>query len=121
MGAYLAEPRSQEVNDNLFNFVRNFGSYGFWVGATDSANEGTWVWQSDGEVLSYDNWPPGYTNQEDKDCLLMTMTDGSWRYFNCDATTYSFCQKKSEGNVHVLLRSSFKKSSLSHKTYIFHS
>ena len=115
--SYLPEPKTEEEYNILHNFARNKGGFGFWLGATDSADEGTYVWQSDGQVLSYDKWRPGETNREDEDCLRMNSYDGLWRYHACnDRLVCRICQKKFEGNVNVLLSSSFK-TSLSHKTY----
>ena len=39
------------------------GTFGanFWIGFTDEALEGTWVWTS-GEPVSYTNWAPGEPN-----------------------------------------------------------
>ena len=102
MDAYLPEPRSEGEYNILLNFVTNSVGYGyqFWLGATDSANEGTWVWQSDGEVMSFDNWDPYETNTENKNCFYMYTSDGFWRYCNCIWRQSIICQKKFEGNVH---------------------
>ena len=45
---------------------QQFASYGgvvhnLWIGLTDAASEGTWVWTS-GEALSYTHWVPGDPN-----------------------------------------------------------
>ena len=109
MDAYLAEPRSEEEYDIFVKFARNLGIHNFWLGATDSANEGTYVWQSDGQVLSYEDWHPAETNQEDKDCSYMHSSDGTWTYYNCNSKIYCICQKKFGGNVIFLLSSSLKK------------
>ena len=95
MGAFLAESRSDEENDIIYNFMK----HSIWLGATDSANEGTWVWQSDGEGVCYDKWDPIESNQEDKDCPYMYSFNGLWRYAPCDSTIFFVCQKKLEGNV----------------------
>ena len=111
MGAYIPEPRTEEENDMLFNFIRNIGQhFTVWLGATDSANEGTWVWQSDGEVLSYYNWlqVTGEINTEDKDCLFMRSSDGFWRYRHPLSGIYTVCEKKFEGNVNFYSFSSYK-------------
>ena len=114
MNSYLAEPRTEEEHDILYNFTGNLGSTVGWLGATYSDNEGTWVWQTDGQVLSYDKWYPGSSNQENRGCLYMDTSDGFWRYADCNWSILSICQRKFRGNVQfcyvVLL-----KVSLSHK------
>ena len=110
IGAYLPEPSNENENDILHNFMKNMMNSSIkaiWLGATDSANEGTWIWQSAGQGLSYHKWRPGNTNQENKDCSCF-FHDGLWTYCTCNRKLYSICQKKLGGNVNVLLSSSFK-------------
>jgi len=58
-----------------------------WIGARDSANEGTWVWQ-DGAVISgssYVNWNPGEPNvrlSSGQDCMYMK-SSGRWAASHC--------------------------------------
>ena len=99
LDAYLAEPRTEEEHAILLYFTRNIGYY-FWLGATDSDKEGTWVWQSDDEVLSYVNIRPGEINREDRDCLYMDTYDGFWDYFNCKNAFHVVCQQEFEGNIY---------------------
>eukprot|EP00964_Phaeocystis_antarctica_P102291 scaffold67648_cov33-Phaeocystis_antarctica.AAC.1 len=41
-----------------------------WIGGTDAASEGTWVWSPSNMPLSYTNWYPGEpNNQGGEDCL----------------------------------------------------
>ena len=61
--ARLVTIRSKAENDWIVSNLRphpsarNFG----WIGLTDSAKEGTWVWTS-GETTTYRNWCPGQPN-----------------------------------------------------------
>ena len=118
MNAYLAEPRNEEEFDMLYNFARKSGWYTFWLGATYSAYEGTWVWQSDGQVLSYDKWHPG-ANQGVGDCAYMYTRDGLWRNFDCDGWAYIICQKKIEGNIHGSVFADRLKSTFTHIKHIY--
>ena len=118
MDAYLAEPRNEEEFDMLYNFARKSGWYTFWLGATYSANEGTWVWQSDGQVLSYDKWHPAAT-QGDGDCSYMYTRDRVWGYMDCDRWAYIICEKEIEGNIHGCVCVDRLKSSFSNIKYTF--
>ena len=45
------------------NFLaQHFGSASYWIGYTDAAIEGTWVW-SNGDPSGYTNWAPGEPNE----------------------------------------------------------
>ena len=62
-GGYLAVVTSEGEND----FIKdNLGlSADIWLGASDEANEGTWVWVN-GETFSYANWSSGNPNNYSK-------------------------------------------------------
>ena len=57
-GAHLATVTSQAEHDFIVN---NFAPRDLWLGASDAASEGTWVWVT-GEPWSYTNWYPGEPN-----------------------------------------------------------
>ena len=45
--AFLAEPKTLDEYDRFLDYFICLGiNHGMWLGATDSASEGTWVWQS---------------------------------------------------------------------------
>lgn len=83
-GGYLATITSQAENDWAWNnFGKSPANYesrvGFWIGGTDEASEGTWVW-SNGESWSYTNWSQ---NQPDNGSgvvqnYLAMWIDGAW-------------------------------------------
>ena len=63
-----------------------------WVGGTDSATEGTWVWIT-GQAISFDSWRPGQpNNQGNEDCMMMRGTDGSWEDRLCLGTFGTLCE-----------------------------
>ena len=64
LGGHLAGVSSAEEQGFL---TSTFGESLIWIGLTDEAVEGTWVWSS-GEPVTYTNWaggqPSGYTGQD---------------------------------------------------------
>lgn len=69
-----------------------------WLGLTDTANEGTYVW-TDGYVRNYYNWAPGEPNNYlDEDCVHMRESDALWNDYICsDSTPINvICEKGKE-------------------------
>ena len=70
------------------------GGHTFWLGATDSASEGSWVWL-DGSPVSWTYWrydqPSGTSNW---DCLAWVGSWRSWRDLGCGYDRYSVCEVK---------------------------
>jgi hypothetical protein len=94
----LATVRSSQEND----FLVALTGYEAWLGATDSALEGVWVWVLDDapffEVDSADAgvafapWNSGEpNNQNDSDCLRV-LTTGLWADWACDDSKGHVCQ-----------------------------
>lgn len=58
-----------------------------WIGATDAATEGTWLW-IDGTPLAFTDWDPGQPNNFDgvEDCAVLSSDDDvSWGDRSCVA------------------------------------
>ena len=55
VGGRLPQPRNQEEND----FLNNMQTIIFFLGMTDTASEGRWVWDSDGSAVSWTLWKSG--------------------------------------------------------------
>ena len=67
-----------------------------WIGGTDAASEGTWVWSPFNTPLSYTNWYPGEPNNSGgaEDCLHFNTHNapGKWNDKNCTRTMKYVCQ-----------------------------
>ena len=64
-----------------------------WIGFTDSASEGTFVWLS-AETPSYTNWRSGEPNnagQAGEDCASL-IEDGGWNDVNCENPLPYYCE-----------------------------
>lgn len=81
LGGYLAVITSQEENDALYAYMLELGYQSAYIGLTDSAEEGTWVWVT-GETSDYRNWhagePNGENSNEDYAMFYYKYTDGTW-------------------------------------------
>jgi len=86
---YLVTITSQEENDFAFEKIQQQG----WIGATDAANEGTWIWDggpeagqqfwsglSNGSATSgrYNAWGSGEPNNAGNEDYAHFRTDGLW-------------------------------------------
>jgi len=91
LGANLASIHSEAEFLFLQDLVASY-SGSFWLGGTDAAVEGSWLW-SDGSDWDYINWMPGQPDSgTSQNCLAMdTGEGGSWRDLGCITdNVYSF-------------------------------
>ena len=102
----LVEARTEEIN----TIVKSYGGR-IWMGATDEDEEGTWAWQSDNEVMTYNDWADKQPNDRfffpGQDCLAM-QGNGLWGDIKCERNRAYVCQvEKSELFVYNQLISYF--------------
>ncbi|XP_068232230.1 uncharacterized protein [Palaemon carinicauda] len=94
-------PESEEENSRLFNTSSPFNetcdgkSYRFmYLGATDEKTEGTWIKDSNGKQLSFENWAPGEPNGgEKRNCLVLRRQDGMWGDVECEDELCFTCRR----------------------------
>ena len=76
-----------------------------WIGGTDAASEGTWVWSPSGMPLSYTNWHSGQPDNRgpsrNEDCLEFnwgpsgTSGTGKWNDADCSAYKRKYvCERR---------------------------
>ncbi|XP_070539399.1 perlucin-like protein [Ptychodera flava] len=105
-GGCLANLYTEEIDTCVRNFISdnkldqppciNRPQWGFFIGLTDSAEEGKWVWKNGIEICggTYSNWAPGEPNNNTKkdpngqDCAQLWYRfghNGKWddEYCNC--------------------------------------
>jgi hypothetical protein len=76
-GGHLATVNDAAEQSWLFT---TFGQHPYWIGFTDQAVEGTWVWTS-GDPVTYTNWDlnePDNSNDEDYAVMNWHSTDSGW-------------------------------------------
>jgi hypothetical protein len=94
----LATVRSLAEND----FLLALTGYEVWLGATDEADEGVWIWVRDdapffevetADAGAFPPWNAGEPNNLDNsDCLRMLAT-GLWADWECDEAKGHVCQQ----------------------------
>ena len=57
LGGWLVEIESEEQNDELYEEARKHNIAEAWIGLSDAAKEGEWVWTS-GKKATFLNWTP---------------------------------------------------------------
>ena len=64
-----------------------------WIGGTDAATEGTWVWSPTNTPMSYTNWAPGEPNDNGGQHCLAVYDSGKWDDTTCTSFATKFvCQ-----------------------------
>merc|ERR1711962_1294872 len=92
--AHLASIHSKQEHDFIVEKSEKIGAVflgrGTYIGASDGAHEGQWVW-SDGTVWDYDNWMPGNPSNTDnaEHCAMVWYSpsnkeNNKWNYMNCN-------------------------------------
>ena len=103
-GGYLAEIKSQSEQSNIETILES--PYSYWIGMTDLATEGKFVWQGTSTSVQegYTNWYPGEPNNGrstkgsgNQDCgQLWHYRNWSWDDKECHykSNLRALCQKE---------------------------
>lgn len=102
-GMHLASISSQEENDKLEKYIKDFGlgHEHFWTSGTDQAEEGAFFWLANGRPIGFTNWNAGepnnfkYENGEEEHCLELWNRDGKglkWNDSPCSFETFFVCE-----------------------------
>lgn len=75
-GGYLATVTSADENDAIFSLVGNKVA---WLGGSDAAHEGEWLWVTGESFSTYKNWASGEPNNLlNEDYLVTWGSNGTW-------------------------------------------
>ena len=91
-GAYMANMATPEEHNIVYEVTEEFHSHNsyIWFGLSDEAEEGTFVWETDGAVASYDRFTSGFGSDEASDCVAMYY--GEWRDRDCTFNYRHVCE-----------------------------
>ena len=103
LGAHLFEPMSDKEAMMTKTWAENEGLGDVWVGVTDSAQEGTWIYASTGSPFKLANWnsnePNNYDhgdNADGEDCAEL-VPGGALNDNTCLATRNYICVYEMQG------------------------
>jgi len=100
LGGHLAEPISEDTS-NLLTSIASIetdvlGVPAWWLGLSDLAHEGRWIWQHSLDDVGYTNWAPDspIVNDVERNCVRMVAeSDLMWVDESCTGTVASpICQ-----------------------------
>ena len=96
-GGVLAEPTSSLIQSTLESLAHDANTF-LWIGATDAASEGNFVWMS-GAEFSYTNWkaPEPNNGSGNEHCVVLRgygAAMGQWIDVNCNGwNAWILCMK----------------------------
>ena len=99
-GATLVKIDSADEN-NFINTTYLTGQVDYWIGLSDSYNEGTWKWIDGTELTGYENWRSDQPNNAgNQDCAgirrgthFNKYYDAEWHDNSCQKTKGFICEK----------------------------
>ena len=99
VGAHLPYVETKEENEFLARLsqTKSRGKYGLWLGGSDSATEGIWLWEPINTTIgsgTYDEWYPGQPdNYRSKEhCLHIWPDKSRWNDIRCDISMTFVCE-----------------------------
>jgi hypothetical protein len=93
-GGHLVSMNSPSINTSVSNTAWSIWGTSWWIGYSDTATEGTFVW-SDGSPSGYTSWYGGEPNDygTGEDCASTNYGDvGMWNDYTCGAALPFVCE-----------------------------
>ena len=97
VGGKLPGPKTKAINDEIateaYNVISNSK---YWLGINDKGTEGTWVYNSDGQTITWSNWKSGQPSGGSiQNCAHTSSTHhGEWYSIVCSKPSlkYFICE-----------------------------
>ncbi|XP_062620922.1 perlucin-like [Saccostrea cucullata] len=95
-GGTLVQIETAEEDEFIAQQMRIHSIRNTWLGGSDWAVEGSWVWEPDGKILQYSNFAPGKPNNFfGENCLDKEQSlYYQWNDEDCDTDAYYICEKQ---------------------------
>jgi len=102
-GGYLAEIKSPEETEMVISMIETDAMY-YWIGLSDAAEHGKWVWEYSYEPTEYTHWGSGEpTFLETEHCGAVMTSNAEWGDLDCTYSTWwdlkpihAFCEAPNE-------------------------
>ncbi|XP_058838195.1 collectin-10-like [Topomyia yanbarensis] len=84
--------------------LQSTGFFGLWLGASDLARKGSFVWHDTGERVIFAKWKPGEPSGGNEHCvnLYYWKDQGftwTWNDAPCDVSLYAICEDRQQCSV----------------------
>jgi len=95
-GGKPIEPKTKAINDEIATEAKYVNTYSLynWIGINDKGTEGKWVYNSDGQEISWSNWDSGQPNDGSSANCAYTYGSSSspahGKWFDVPCTTFNF-------------------------------
>ena len=92
----LFEPRDFNTNKLVFEAAGNLVPNAYWLGINDRANQGQYIYASDGQDVVNGMWRSGEPNGDNEQCVIGYYKFeylGEWLDYPCEDIVSSICQK----------------------------
>ncbi|XP_052081198.1 collectin-12-like [Mytilus californianus] len=94
--AHLVEIETKAENDFVKKLAQKVPNHSVWLGGTDAAKEGTWVWSSSGKPFTFKDWwksidgrrgdEPDDYGKHGQDCLSLSKYDNYKAWYDSDCS-----------------------------------
>ncbi|XP_055526993.1 alpha-N-acetylgalactosamine-specific lectin-like [Wyeomyia smithii] len=86
--------------------LHSTGFFGLWLGASDLAREGNFVWHDTGARMTFAKWKPGEPMGSNERCVNLYHWKGqgfvwTWNNAPCSTSLYAVCENRDPCAVEV--------------------
>ncbi|OWF46013.1 perlucin-like protein [Mizuhopecten yessoensis] len=109
-GATLVQIETLEedkfLSEHLRNYSQVYNDHEFWIGLSDWALEGNFIWVPEGLTPLYTNWGPGEPDNDHKDqhcTIIYTQEHYQWYDRTCNQQYSYICEKTTSANPGIII------------------
>ena len=93
MESLLVKIESSEENNFIKSKYPTGNGVHYWIGLSDSEEEGTWKWSDGTGLTGYNNWGQDQPKENNKkNCVDIRGHRGKWRHQDCSDSQGYICE-----------------------------